>query len=277
MPNRREVIQALTGVAAGALFSSAKVEGAGQAANNAGAPPRREFRVSGETGESDRRARARSITRSPRSAGQERIWNAPGNCRPDSGPSSFNWMTASTSAGPGYQPLFVDARASGIQARVVQVQDEGLSKWCAARSDRFVAFTSPALQFPDLAAQQTEHAVKIGMRGVASGGHVAGEPLSMPKFDPFWAEVQELGVLVFMHPNNAENVAKTNAFAGAGDLGNIIGNPLETDLFLTHLIFDGTLDRFPGLKVCGAHAGGYLPSYFGRTDVACEVRRMRRA
>jgi aminocarboxymuconate-semialdehyde decarboxylase len=42
---------------------------------------------------------------------------------------------------------------------------------------------------------------------------------------------------------------------------------------LAHLIFDGTLDRFPTLKVCGAHAGGYLPSYLGRTDVACDVRQ----
>ncbi len=160
-----------------------------------------------------------------------------------------------------------------LAAKIVQVHDEGLSKWCASHPNRFVALTSPALQFPDLAAQQIEHAVKdLGMRGVSIGGHVAGEPLSMSKYDPFWAKVQELGVMVFMHPNNAENVAKTGALAGAGDLGNVIGNPLETGLFLTHLIFDGTLDRFPGLKICGAHAGGYLPSYFGRTDVACDVR-----
>jgi aminocarboxymuconate-semialdehyde decarboxylase len=160
-----------------------------------------------------------------------------------------------------------------LATKIVQVQDEGLSKWCAAHPDRFVAFTSPALQFPELAAQQTEHAVKnLGMRGVAIGGHVAGEPLSLPKYDPFWAKVQELGVMVFMHPNNAENVAKMDAFSGAGDLGNVVGNPLETGLFLTHMIFDGTLDRFPGLKICGAHAGGYLPSYLGRTDVACDVR-----
>jgi len=160
-----------------------------------------------------------------------------------------------------------------LAAKIVAVQDEGVAKWCAAHPDRFAGFTSPALQFPDLAAEQTEHAVKnLGMRGVAIGGHVAGEPLSMAKYDPFWAKVQELGVMVFMHPNNAENVAKPEAFAGAGDLGNVVGNPLETGLFLTHLMFDGTLDRFPGLKVCGAHAGGYLPSYFGRTDVACSVR-----
>ena len=62
-------------------------------------------------------------------------------------------------------------------------------------------------------------------------------------------------------------------YGGRGDLGNIIGNPLETTYFFTRLIFDGTLDKFPGLKICGAHAGGYLPSYLGRTDVACDVRQ----
>jgi predicted TIM-barrel fold metal-dependent hydrolase len=56
---------------------------------------------------------------------------------------------------------------------------------------------------------------------------------------------------------------------GKGSLGNIIGNPLETTVFLSHLIFDGTLDRFPGLKICAAHAGGYLPSYSGRSDALC--------
>ena len=161
-----------------------------------------------------------------------------------------------------------------LATKIVRVHDEGLAKWVSQHPDRFVAFSSPALQFPDLAAEQIEHAVKnLGMRGVAVGGHVAGEPLSMPKYDPFWAKVQDLGVMVFMHPNNAENVAKKDAFSGPGDLGNIIGNPLETGLFLTHLIFDGVFDRFPGLRVCGAHAGGYLPSYFGRTDVACYVRQ----
>lgn len=161
----------------------------------------------------------------------------------------------------------------GLATKIVQTQDEGLAKWCDSHPDRFVAFTSPALQFPDLAVEQLDHAVKqLHMRGVAVGGHVQGEPLSLPKYDPFWAKVQELGVLVFMHPNNAENVVKPGALEGAGDLGNVIGNPLETTVFLAHMIFDGALDRFPGLKICTAHAGGYLPSYLGRTDVACQVR-----
>ena len=48
-----------------------------------------------------------------------------------------------------------------------------------------------------------------------------------------------------------------------------IGNPLETTIALSHLIFEGTLDRFPGLKLCAAHGGGYLPSYSARSDHGC--------
>jgi aminocarboxymuconate-semialdehyde decarboxylase len=54
--------------------------------------------------------------------------------------------------------------------------------------------------------------------------------------------------------------------AGSGLLTNTIGNPLETTIALSHLIFDGTLDRFPGLKICAAHGGGFLPSYANRSD-----------
>lgn len=163
-----------------------------------------------------------------------------------------------------------------LARRIVQTQNEALAKWVAAHPDRFVAMASVALQHPDLAAQQLEDGVKrLGLRGVSIGGHVEGEDVTLPKYDPFWAKASELGVLVFMHPNNALNIDKgnvLNARGGRGDLGNIIGNPLETTYFLSRLIFDGTLDRFPGLRVCGAHAGGYLPSYLGRTDVACDVR-----
>jgi aminocarboxymuconate-semialdehyde decarboxylase len=160
-----------------------------------------------------------------------------------------------------------------LAAKIVKVQNEGLAKWCAAHPDRFVGLASVAVQHPEMAAAQLDEAVKkLGLKGVGISGHAGGEVPSTPKYDPFWAKVQELGVLVFIHPAGAENVIKDKAFDGRGDLGNIIGNPLETTVFLSRMIFDGALDRFPGLKICGAHAGGFLPSYIGRTDVACDVR-----
>ena len=56
-----------------------------------------------------------------------------------------------------------------------------------------------------------------------------------------------------------------------GPLGVTVWHPLETTIALTHLIFEGTLDRFPGLKICAAHGGGYLPSYMNRSDRGCQV------
>jgi aminocarboxymuconate-semialdehyde decarboxylase len=160
-----------------------------------------------------------------------------------------------------------------LAGRIVKAQNEGLAKWVAAHPDRFVAFASIALQFPDLAAQQLEDGVKrLGMRGATVGGHMNNEDLSHEKFDPFWAKAAELNVPVFMHPGGAGNILKDNALDGRGNLGNIIGNPLETTYFLSRLIYDGTFDKFPTLKVVGAHGGGYLPSYFGRTEAACVVR-----
>ena len=157
-----------------------------------------------------------------------------------------------------------DARA------IVATHDEGLAAWCKEHPTRFVALSSVALQYPDLAAEQLEHAVKsLGLRGASIGGHVNNEPPTGEKYDPFWAKAEELGVPVFMHPNNALNIARDEALDGRGGLGNIVGNPLETTVFLSRMIFDGTLDRFPNLTLCAAHGGGYLPSYLGRTDAAC--------
>jgi len=160
-----------------------------------------------------------------------------------------------------------------LAAEIVRINDESLAEWCDRHPDRFVGLTSVALQYPDLAAEQLERAVNdLGFRGASIGGHVNNEPPTSARYDPFWAKAQQLDVPIFMHPNNAENVVRESGLDGRGDLGNIVGNPLETTVFLTHMIFDGVLDRFPRLRICGAHGGGYLPSYLGRTEVACRVR-----
>jgi predicted TIM-barrel fold metal-dependent hydrolase len=113
----------------------------------------------------------------------------------------------------------------------------------------------------------------LGLSGAAIGPSVeGGEELSSPKFDPFWAKAEEMQALVFVHPQ--ESATSTGVAArvqGNGVLGNVIGNPLETTIFLSHMIFEGTLDRFPNLKLCLAHGGGYLPSYADRMDHGCLV------
>ena len=155
-----------------------------------------------------------------------------------------------------------------VAERLIRVQNEKLAELCALHPDRFAGYATVALQFPDLAAQQLVEAVKkLGLRGVSIGGHVNADEISARKFDPFWAKAEELGVLIFLHPEPVP----LPRLEGNGVLNNVIDNPLETTIALSHLIFEGTLDRYPGLKLCAAHGGGYLPSYADRSDHGCLV------
>ena len=158
-----------------------------------------------------------------------------------------------------------------VAEKLITVQNEKLAEACAAHPDRFVAFASVALQHPELAARQLEDGVKkYGLRGAAIGASVNGLEISDPTFHPFWAKVEQLGVLVFIHPQTTGVTTElASRLKGNGYLSNIIGFPVETSIALSHLIFEGTLDRFPGLKICGAHGGGFLPSYMGRSDAGC--------
>jgi aminocarboxymuconate-semialdehyde decarboxylase len=154
--------------------------------------------------------------------------------------------------------------------QIVKIQNEKLAELCGSKPDRFAAFASLTLQAPDLAAQQLESAIKKqGLKGAAIGGVVDGVEFSDKKFDPVWAKAEELGAPLFIHPQGVPELSKR--LSGNGWLANTIGNPLETTIALSHLIFEGTFDKFPGLKVIAAHGGGYLGSYADRSDHACLV------
>ena len=160
-----------------------------------------------------------------------------------------------------------------LATRLIAVQNEALAAACAKFPGRFVGFASVAMQHPDLAARQLEDAMKMGMPGAALACNVAGDELANPRFDPFWVKVEELSALIFIHPQpegrfNGKRypAGMDERLSGYGNLGNTIGNPLETTIAFSHLIFEGTLDKFPGLRICGGHGGGFLPSYVGRSD-----------
>src|SRR6201996_4557377 len=161
-------------------------------------------------------------------------------------------------------------RDRDLAAKVVKIQNEKLAELCASKSDRFAGFASLTLQAPDLAVTELETAVKKqGLKGAAIGGTVNGVAFSDPKFHPVWAKAEELGVPLFIHPQGVPE--RNKQLAGNGWLTNAIAYPVETTIALSHMIFEGTFDRFPKLKVIAAHGGGFLPSYADRSDHACLV------
>ncbi len=277
MPNRREFVKNIAGAVAGALVSARGLAHGTLEAAQGAAGARRRAMLGGK--------RITVVDIHAHTFVPE-VWDLVKDT--PLAAAAKNNLTGAIALGPGmaarlqymdkegidFQAINVNAwgySAERALARdLVQLQNEQIAMAVAAHPDRFVGMATLALQHPDLAAEQLEYAVmKLGFRGAAIGGSVEGQELSDRKFDPFWAKAEQLGVMLFMHPQQAPGTTANMRLGGKGGLGNTIGNPLETTVFLSHLIFEGTLDRFPGLKICGAHAGGYLPSYSGRSDALC--------
>jgi aminocarboxymuconate-semialdehyde decarboxylase len=149
-----------------------------------------------------------------------------------------------------------------LGSKTARASNENLASIVARHPDRFVALANVPLQSADAATAELEYCIKrLGFRGVEIGTNIAGREVSRG-LDKFWAKVQELGVMVFMHPNG---------FTGGERLSdhyfnNVIGNPLDTTVAVGHLVFDGVLERFPKLKIVCAHGGGYIAHYPGRMD-----------
>ncbi|MEI7530849.1 MAG: amidohydrolase family protein [Betaproteobacteria bacterium] len=154
--------------------------------------------------------------------------------------------------------------------KVCEINNRNLAQVCAAYPKRFSAFACIATQFPDLAIQQLEEAMKNPcFKGATIQANVAGVEHADPRFHPIWAKVEELGATLFIHPQGTPPLAAR--LKGNGWMTNTIGNPLDTTIALQHLIYEGVFDKFPNLKVIAAHGGGFLGSYAPRMDHSCFI------
>jgi len=153
--------------------------------------------------------------------------------------------------------------------KLARLQNDRVAAIVRSHPDRFVGMGTLPLQDTEKAVQELGRIVKeLGLRAVEISSNVNGVDLDDPRFEPFWAKAQELDVLIFIHPLGFTEAERLKDYL----LNNVIGQPLEEAVVLSHLIFSGTLERYPNLKIAVAHGGGYLPYYPGRMDHAYAVR-----
>ena len=151
-----------------------------------------------------------------------------------------------------------------VSRDLTQIQNEKIAQLCSVYPARFRGFGTISLQFPDLAVEEMQKGVKLGLLGFSIGGSVNGEELSSPKFDPVWAKAEQLGTVLFLRGGGLNGIADQTRpypdprFRGHGWLAQVIGGALELTLALSHLIEEGTLDRFPNLKILVTRGGGYI-------------------
>jgi aminocarboxymuconate-semialdehyde decarboxylase len=189
----------------------------------------------------------------------------------------------------GYDERFADLDAMGLDMQLVmpppnqcyytvpldisvpasRMVNDGIAEYVARKPDRFVALgTVPLIDGNEAATELARCMGRLGFKGVEILTNVAGRELSDPAYAPFWKKAEELNALVLIHPNGFTEGQRLSRFY----FNNVIGNPFETTLALHYLIFDGVLERHPGLKILAVHGGGYLPAYSGRIDHAWGAR-----
>jgi aminocarboxymuconate-semialdehyde decarboxylase len=157
-----------------------------------------------------------------------------------------------------------------LGAEVSRMINDELAELVALHPDRFIGLGTAPLQDAEAAVVELRRCLaELGFKGLEIGTNVEGEELSSPRLDRFWSAVEESGALIFIHPTGFTHPQRLTEHY----FFNVIGHPLENTLAIANLIFGGTLERFPGLKVVIAHGGGYLPAYAGRMDHAYHARK----
>jgi len=160
-------------------------------------------------------------------------------------------------------------------AESARIQNDNLAAIAAELPERFVAMGATVpLQDIDLAIAELDRVVDdLGFKGLQIGGTVDGRNLDDPRFRPFWQAVAAKGIPVILHPSGYPEGQRFGDYF----LTNCIGNPLETMVAATRMIFSGLFEELPDLELVLLHGGGYLPFYASRADHTWEVRPEARA
>jgi len=166
---------------------------------------------------------------------------------------------------------WLDADA-GLEA--AQLINDGIANMARAFPDRLMGMGTLPMQIPDAAVAELERIVKQhGFRGVEIGTSVGEAQLADKRFRPVLRRAQELNVFIFAHPYSNSAVCNLDDYY----LSNLIGNPLQSTIMASHLLFSGVLDELKKLRICLAHGGGYLPYQIGRLNHGHAVRKETRA
>ena len=157
-----------------------------------------------------------------------------------------------------------------VAGEVARATNDEVAKIARDHADRFLACGNVALQHVEQScAELTRGMQELGLKGMRISTNIARAELGDPRFDPFWARAERDGALVMLHPQGFTSPERLEPYF----MTNAVGQPLETTLALAQMIFGGVFERFPGLKLCAAHGGGYFPFYLGRFEQSYRERK----
>lgn len=169
---------------------------------------------------------------------------------------------------PGAPPIESLGTPEQVVKLAADLNDE-LANLVATYPDRFAGFCA-ALPMSDVEASVAElgrAATKLGALGAQIYTNVLGKPLDLPEFEPVFARAEELEKALWLHPQRSST---RSDFPDAGEVESkyeiywTFGWPYETATAMARLVYAGTMERHPNLKVITHHGGGLVPHMRGR-------------
>ena len=166
------------------------------------------------------------------------------------------------------QPMLYWA-SPDLSERLAVAYNDACAEVHEAYPERFLGLAILPMQKPELALKELERAKSLpGIRGVYMATRVLDKELSDPSLFPVYEAIEDSGLTIFLHPIKVVDPSRLKHFY----LTNFIGNPTESAIAASHLIFGEVLDRFPKLTFCLPHAGGTFPWLIGRITHGWGVR-----
>ncbi len=157
---------------------------------------------------------------------------------------------------------------SDLAPRVASMQNQRIAEVAAHTPTRFIGVGTLPMAHPEAAVAEAHRVSDLGFPAVEIGADVNGTDLDDPRFEPIWAALEELELVVILHPAGFTDARRLTDYY----LVNVIGMPLSTTLAATRLILGGVFERHSGLRMLLVHGGGYLGYYPARVDHAFRHR-----
>ncbi len=143
--------------------------------------------------------------------------------------------------------------------------------------DKFVAAIAILpMNNMDAALKEADRAVNdLRFRGVYLHTPVNDKPLDSPEFIPLFRKMSEYNLPIFIHPMRSREHADYRTLpVSKYAIYSTFGWPYETTAAMTHLVFSGTLETFPNLKVVTHHCGGMVPYFANRIEEFYDIGEM---
>jgi len=153
---------------------------------------------------------------------------------------------------------------------VCRLCNDWVSDFSKKHSDRFRGMAMLPMQDVQLAMTELRRAhERLGLRALSIAPIINDLQLDEACFNPVYEYCEANNILLYLHPSLVEVGNRLTKYYNT----NLIGNVLETNIGINHLIFGGAFERFPGLRVFTSHGGGYFPYQMGRLRHGYSVRQ----